>query len=305
VLVFPLLAWVALSGFRLAYFHDLLSNPYYAKAKEANWLRVVNFVGSGWSYAFGWLADARTWLLIPIVVVGPWRKGPLVYRLAAAVCTAQLLFVLFAGGDWMGCYRFVSPALPALALLVVYSVATAGARWNQASLTAARLLLVWFLGLGTVGQLVTFRARPTTPTAVVALIGQTFVDLGHRLGIQNPSLAHHDAGGTTYAADIDLVDLGGLADRTVAKHMSDPAFIRKYLFEDRRPTFIFGASTVFAAGKTQFFKMPEFDEQYVPLRFPGRPFMKADLCHVRRDAIHEVPGIRHVNDGAGEYWVVD
>jgi hypothetical protein len=33
--------------------------------------------------------------------------------------------------------------------------------------------------------------------------------------------------------------------------------------------------------------------------------MNADLCHVRRDAIHAAPGIRYVREGADEYWVVD
>ncbi|MEA2700840.1 MAG: hypothetical protein QOI66_5111, partial [Myxococcales bacterium] len=62
VVVVPGLAWAALTVFRLAYFHELLSNPYYAKATDANWFRLANFVGGGWSYVFGWLADARTWL---------------------------------------------------------------------------------------------------------------------------------------------------------------------------------------------------------------------------------------------------
>jgi hypothetical protein len=303
-LVAPAITWIALMAFRFAYFHDFMSNPYYAKATDANWLRVVNFVGAGWSYLSRWLADARTWLIVPLLLIAPFRRAALPYQLAVGICLAQLLFVLFVGGDWMGSYRFVSPILPLLAILVVYSAVEAGERWSRLSSTVGCLILVWFLGIGTLVQLSLFRAHPTTPTSVVAQIGRTFVDLGHRLGIEHPSLAHHDAGGTTYEAEIDLVDLGGLADRTVAKHMTDRAFMRKYIFEDRRPTFIFGANNVFAAGGTQFYLMPEFAE-YVPLRFPKRPFMTADLCHVRRDAIHAVPGVTEVKDGATDYWVVD
>ena len=133
--------------------------------------------------------------------------------------------------------------------------------------------------------------------AVVARIAQTFVDVGHRLGVAHPSLAHHDAGGSSYETDVELVDLAGLVDRSIAKHMSD-----------KRPTFIFGAAgatSAFATNQTKFFLMPEFSAQYVAIRFPGRPFMAADLCHVRRDLIHTVPGIRQVGEGSDAYWVVD
>lgn len=294
VLTAPMATWLALMVFRLAYFHDPLSNPYYAKASDASWLRVLNFVGSGWSYLGGWLAEGRAWLVVPVVVLmAPLRRASVSMQLAIAICLGQMLFVLFVGGDWMGCYRFVSPALPALAVVVVGSLVEAGKRWGRLSSTIGLVVLTWFLGIGTLTQLSLFRAHPTTPTTVVAQIARTFLDLGHRLGIEQPSLAHHDAGGTTYDAGIDLVDLGGLGDRAVAKHMGDREFIRKYLFVDRRPTFIFGSSHQFAAGATQFYRMPEF-EAYVRLRFLGRPYMQADLCHVRRDAIHAIPGVRLV-----------
>jgi hypothetical protein len=294
VLAAPIATWVALMAFRLAYFHDPLSNPYYAKASDASWVRVLNFVGGGWSYLGGWLAESRAWLVVPVLVLmAPLRRAALSLQLAIAICLGQMLFVLFVGGDWMGCYRFVSPALPALAVVVVGSLAEAGKRWSRLSSTIGLVVLTWFMGIGTVTQLSLFRSHPTTPTSVVSQIARTFLDLGHRLGIERPTLAHHDAGGTTYEVGIDLVDLGGLGDRAVAKHMADREFIRKYLFVDRRPTFIFGSSHVFAAGATQFYRMPEFDA-YVRLRFPKRPYMQADLCHVRRDAIHAIPGVRLV-----------
>jgi hypothetical protein len=304
VLVFPAATWVALLSFRLGYFHEAMSNPYYAKSHEASWFRVVNFAGRGWAYLFGWLADARTWLLVPFVLMAPWRGAPLAYQLAAAICVAQVPFMLYFGGDWMGCYRFISPVLPGLAAMVVFSVSEAGKRTSRFASNGTCLVLAWFLDIGVVSQLITFRAHPTTPTAVVAQIGRTFLDVGHRLGVERPTLAHHDAGGTSYEAGIDLVDLGGLGDRAVAKHLYDRAFMRKYIFEERRPTFVFGSNRSFAAGKTQFFLMSEFD-QYVPIRFPGRPFMDADLCHVRRDVIHAVPGIREVKNSGSDYWVVD
>jgi hypothetical protein len=300
----PSLTWLTLMAFRLAYFGDPLSNPYYAKARDANWPRLINFVGGGWSYLTGWLGDARTWLVVPLVLVAPFSRAPRFLRLAVAVCLAQLGFLLYVGGDWMGCHRFVAPALPVLAVVVFHSARHAERQWRRLGSAGGVLVLVWFLGLGTLGQLMVFRDAPTTPTAVVGQIAWTFVEVGRRLGIRHPSLAHHDAGATSYETDLDLVDLGGLGDRVVAKHMNDRAFIRRYLFEERRPTFIFGSSHAFTAGDTEFYRLPEF-RAYVPLRFPSRPFMKADLCHVRRDAVHSAPGIHLVTEGDSQVWVVD
>jgi hypothetical protein len=304
VVLAPSLTWLTLMGFRLAYFGDPLSNPYYAKARDANWLRLINFVGGGWSYLTGWLGDARTWLVLPLVLVAPFSRAPRFLRLAVAVCLAQLGFLLYAGGDWMGCHRFVAPALPVLAVVVFHSGRHAERAWRRLGSAGGVLVLVWFLGLGTLGQLMVFRDAPTTPTAVVGAIARTFVEVGRRLGIPHPSLAHHDAGATSYETDLDLVDLGGLGDRIVAKHMNDQAFMRRYLFEERRPTFIFGSSHAFTARDTEFFRLPEF-RAYVPLRFPSRPFMKSDLCYVRRDAVHPVPGIHLVTEGDSQVWVVD
>ena len=90
--------------------------------------------------------------------------------------------------------------------------------------------------------------NPTTPFAKVARIGAQLAETGKALGVEAPSLAHHDAGGTTYRSDIRLIDLGGLGDRAVAKNMGNADFIAKYLFEEEKPTFIFGASHNFAAG---------------------------------------------------------
>jgi hypothetical protein len=303
VFVIPALSWAGLLAFRLAYFHDPLSNPYYAKSEGSNALRLLNVVGGGWAYVYGWLGEARTWLVVPLLLVAPWRDTPLRYRLAVAVCAAQLGFVLYFQGDWMGCYRFISPVLPALAVVAVVSITQAGERWRRLASNMTLLALVWLLGMGTISQLVVFRTRPTTPTAIVAQIGQTFVDLGHRLGVERPVLAHHDAGGTSYAAGIDLVDFGGLADRVIAKHMNDREFMRRYIFEERRPTFIFGVSTNFAAGRVDLEHMPEFAAQYVRVNFPGKPYMGAQLCHVRRDVIHAAPGIHEAPDGAS--WIVD
>lgn len=300
----PLVVGAALLTFRLSYFGDPLPNPYYAKATTATFLRVFNIVGGGWGYVIDWLSSSGVYLIVPIVLLGFPRNASLTVRLACALIAAQLVFVLYAGGDWMGEFRFIAPILPLLAAVLAAALDELGARFPRHEFQLVTVVVLVFLSVGTASSLQTFRAAPTTPTSIVTAIGKQFVELAKRLGVEHPTLAHHDAGGTSWAADIDIIDLGGLGDRAIAKHMHDAAFMRHYLLVERRPTFVFGAATLFAAGFTQFYKMPEFKEQYVPLKFPGLPYMNADLCYIRRDVVHEAPGISLVKENGRTVAVV-
>lgn len=129
--------------------------------------------------------------------------------------------------------------------------------------------------------------------AVVASVGEQLVDLGTRLGIEDPVLAHHDAGGTSYKARIKLLDLGGLGNRTIAKHMNSSTFLSHYILDEVKPDFIFGSSENFAAGRAHFWQLPEFHDRYVPVEFAGKPYMKSGLCHVQRDRLigTQAPGV--------------
>jgi len=282
---------IGLLAFRLWYFGELYPNPYYAKASEATFLRILNFVGGGWSYVFDWLSNSGAFVLVPLFLLGTSLCAGLTIRLAGALTSAQFLFILYAGGDWMSSFRFVAPILPLLAIVLAAALLHLGQRFSSSRVEITALVLAWLLGVRTVVDLQHFRAAPTTPTSVVTAIGQEFIKLADRLGIEHPILAHHDAGGTSWAAGIDLIDLGGLGNRAIAQHMRDTEFMRRYLFVERRPTFIFGADTLFAAGLTGFHRMPEFTQQYVTVRFPGRGHMQAPLCHIRRDLVRKTAGI--------------
>jgi hypothetical protein len=280
--VVPTLVFAALLAFRLQYFGDALPNPYYAKASSANFARVLNFVGGGWDYLYSWLAGSAAVMSLPFVLAIDWRKAPLPVWLGCAVVLGQTGFVLFAGGDFMGCWRFVSPMLPALALVVGYglpSLLGALSAVPRASITA---LMAGVLILGTIKQFDVFALAPTASYEMIAKIALEFRHLGDRLGIEEPRVAHHDAGGTTYAARLDLVDLAGLGDRTIAKHLTDGDFLADYLFNKKRPDIIFGSDDNFAAA-SGFHLRPGFKENYVPLRWRDRPYMYAPLSHLRRD----------------------
>jgi hypothetical protein len=295
--LYPALAWIGLMVFRLSYFGDPFPNPYYAKAAGATFARVVNVFGGGWDYVFTWLLGSGVFVAaFAVLRATSLRSTPLSIRLGLAVTAAHLAFVVYAGGDWMGCWRFLAPVIPTIALMVGWSyhvtlaapgdgVGDSSARYR----TGMAWLTVSVLWLATTKQFLAFVAAPTTPFSVVAHIGSRFTELSGRLGIKSPVLAHHDAGGTSFQSGVRLLDLGGLGSRTIAKHWSDADFICRYVLEEVAPDFIFGVKSQFAAGRSLFWQRREFLEDYVPLEFAADPLMQADLCHVRRQLLDNVP----------------
>lgn len=302
----PALTLLALLTFRWFYFGDLLPNPYYAKAAgSASFLGLLNPYGPGWRYVVQWLSTGAGFVLLVPLAFYRWRELPLAVLIAVWVFAGQVAFVIYAGGDWMAYWRFLAAPLSLLALLAGYGVerfmsATSGLPSRFAWLAACALWLC------NAPLLVHFRAAPATPCSVVTEVGNTFVALAKRLHIEQPLLAHHDAGGTSYRAQIRLLDLGGLGSRSIAKRRDDREFLRSYILEERKPDFIFGTARYFAAGAAQITEAPLFIRDYVRILFPRVHAMKAELCHIRRDKLREVAGVtlqRH-SDGT-EVAVVD
>jgi hypothetical protein len=297
VALLPALTWAGLAAFRLAYFGDPLPNPYYAKASKATFMRLVNPVGGAWDYICSWAFGSGILIAVPAVVRACQRKIlPLPIALALSLVAAHVGFIIYASGDWMGCWRFVAPMLPSLAFIIAWAYDSSVEDDGQTSWSAKvwlpralTYITVGVLALGGVKQYLAFLVDRTTPYAVVASIGEQFVDLAIRLGIQDPVLAHHDAGGTSYKARIKLLDLGGLGSRTIAKHMNSSTFLSHYILDEVRPDFIFGSAENFAAGSSHFWQLPEFNSSYVPIEFPGKPYMKSGLCHIRRDRLTDKP----------------
>ena len=285
VALVPFAVWCALQVFRLAYFGDFWPNPYYAKVQQSGAVaHALNPLGGAWRYVFDYLSASHAFVLLPILLLGRLdRSTSLAVRLAWGIVVAQLSFVLYVLGDWMGQSRFIAPMLPALALVVAHALGQVRAGLGPWQDRVLRGALVGVLAVGTLSSLVAAVGGPTTPVARVSSIGRTFVAIARELGVEHPSLAHHDAGGTSFEAGIDVVDLGGLGNRAIAQHMRDREFVLDYLLRQRKPTFVFGGSEVFVAGSTRFYDAPEFARDYVALRVEGAPFMDMALCFVRRD----------------------
>ena len=289
----PLAAFVALIGFRVAYFGDPFPNPYYAKATKAGLSGLLNPLSGGWFYTLWGLRDTGLFLLLPLLFLIRARRLPDWMVVAWAVLAGQAFFVVWAKGDWMAQYRFLMPVLPVLMLLAATGLRGLAARARR----VFAVLAVLVLGHLTLVQTAIFGASPTTPLAAVTTVGDTFRTVADRLGIADPVLAHHDAGGIAYHRMIRLVDLGGLINRTIAQNMDDRAFLTAYLVDEVRPDFVFGGANFAAA--SGFAETEAFARAYVPLAFPDRPEMTTHLSHIRRDRAAEAPGITLVRDTDG------
>lgn len=296
IVVFPVLTTLALLAFRLWYFGDPLPNPYYAKGAGRNFYSVL----LGGQYVLLWLLAGFAFALVPLVMLAKPRRWALPGVVAAGILIGQLGFLAFSGGDWMKGYRFIAPALPVFAFLLVYSSCNANPRWS-AYVPRLTMLAIPLLALGLVRQLVLFEVNPSTPISRVSELGYGIVDVAERMDIDNPRLAHHDAGGTSYEVGIELLDLGGLGNRYIAKHLNYPRRIWEYVLVDQQPDFIFGSVVAgFAANRSGFHESRKFKMDYVRLEFPDQPHMSANLgpghlSHVRRELVKPGPGIELIN----------
>jgi hypothetical protein len=291
----PFIAFWALIGWRLWYFGDPLPNPYYAKTSASSFAGLLNPFGGGWQYTLGALRDSGLLVVAGLcAVLLPRREERPALTVLGGLLAGHLIFVVWAKGDWMGQARFLMPVVPLIALAAATGLRSI-ARPTVRAATGA--VMGGVLLAATVTELDRFAADPTTPLSVVSEIGQTFATLGETLGIDDPLLAHHDAGAISYERSISLLDLGGLVDRDVAHNMRDRAFLEEYVLAQRKPAFIFGAINFAAA--SGFTEAEAFSRDYIPVSFEDQPVMQSTLSHIRRDHVREAPGVRVEVDNSG------
>jgi len=279
----PIAVLGALELFRWLYFHDYVPNTFRAKVAPGGLLSL--FHPSAWRYslaaarAAGWL-----WLIVPtaLIVGQPKRWSPAIAT-AIGIAAAQLLFVASVRGDWMSEFRFIAPVVPVVGVVMGAGLGELS-RWLSGRprwwlLTPLLVGLSIWIATSQVGRLIRFSYQPTTPLAAVAEIGNRFKQIAAAAGIPNPSLLDHDAGGTSFVAEIRLIDLAGLTDRTLALHARDREVLRRYLFATVKPTFIYSAD--YFANRVGLRDFPEFEADYVEL--PRSANIKGSIRRVRRD----------------------
>lgn len=258
---------------RFTVFGDWLPNTYYAKVLDRD-------VGALWHYVSAPDDPGRKYLLafmLPnLVVVGAAAAGWLHHQywrthlLFAGIAGGTFAYALYVGGDFWPAHRFLTPALPLLALSAQHGVSRLPLRIPHTRWIAAALvgLVAWQSARPSLD----LRARHHADTLISLQgrleQGREIRALAASLGIEDPLYADPDIGGPAVAG-LRVLDLGGLTDVHIARFRYYPPFFRDYVFKERRPHFVrTHASWTRTSRITEY---PEFHEQYVAL-------------HSRRDA---------------------
>lgn len=210
-------------------------------------------------------------------------------------------FVLYSGGDWMSQWRFVSYVI--IPVLVLLSVGAAellrslpGGRftWVRVAWGAPLLLVLW---IPNVWQLVHTAGKPVTSVNDVHQRVIYMQRVQDRMHIDRVVLFDVDMGAHMYFSDWRIVDVAGLVDVPMARHIYQKPFITEYVFEENTPTFAHQHAGW--ARKTKVASLPAWRDNYIEV--PGYPTGKVALHignHVRRDVImrpeYEGPAGRRV-----------
>lgn len=260
------LAYFAL---RWLYYGHPLPNTLYAKgggtlqSVRTGWEEVGRFAAA--SGAWGWL------LIFPVLVAGRARGTAWVI---AGVVLLRIAFDVWAGGPWLGRFRFLVPAVPFIHLLVVAGCAslvrTPLVRAAAIAAGAALLLIPGWL------------AQPGVEARALRYaegLARAQIPLGLEVRTRTGSaavMAMDDAGAGPYLAERTNIDMLGLNDAHIA-HLkgrysikSDPAYVL-----GRAPDLIVLAARVPTPtgpndfrlhGHGRLFLEPGFQARYRPVR---------------------------------------
>lgn len=290
--------FAAHEAFRIAYFAWPLPNTYYAKLGEpiTRW----GWDARGWVQLRQWAWETGAIAMLPVVVIGA-RRLPVL----AVLALLPAAFSVYAGGDWMRGYRWMSLAAGPLAVLaaagMVHLQKRLGTRaaWLLGGLVLGALLPTNILALRA------FRAHPVDYPAMIERRLDYIQGIADRLQIphRDRSTLEMDMGAHLWHSDLQVVDLAGLVDVPIAHHrFADRDFMRAYVFEERRP--LFAHVHRHWARVSGLHGYPEWKRDYValpPYDDGGRPH---DGVFIRRDAVERPWTGARRNDAIGGLTLV-
>lgn len=257
----------------------LVSNSVVAKPLGVGWrvlLRPIELLPAG-GYVLPIVAVLAliVWARAPLTLAG---KQILTALTITAACASFAYCLLPL--DWMGEYRFATPLFVTAAIAVggAFSVAPGGRRrvWVAAALIVA-------IAATLLPRSLNFAAHATYPGCYVAdRYGRLFNTYADQLGLREPVVMIPDLGGSALTARFRIVDLGGLADKKIARMRADipdwgPDLIA-YVVNEAKPDLIaFGPPW-----DPGFERSARFLADYVSFGSPGTHE------YVRRDRVADV-----------------
>ncbi len=305
----PVIAYKAMA---LIYFGNLFPNTYYAKGGPDldTVLGILLLEGSlinngldllAGLFGFAWLALGLFLIAFGLCIIAKRAVAPLVF-LTGATLLALVTFMLLPR-DWMGEFRFGTP------FLVLFYPTLFSLIWiANDSLPKARFLSRQFPALVIVAVLaassilvhqIRFARFYDQPTAPFTDISERYVERFNKaaeiLGVEQASFLLPDLGATLFYSELEIIDLAGLTDATIARTLrKDNDSLYDYIFNDVKPTFIL--TYAYSALAADLDSSPQFRRQYIPLREKIDP-IASDIAgrtiysgtYVRSDVVEDRP----------------
>jgi hypothetical protein len=204
--------------FRLAYFHAVLPNTYYAKVwgVPAGWRWMV---GREYFDKFVETAPYTAWVLPVLVVVLLVRRRVTRFDVGLWVClVVYSVYIISCGGDHMVAFRFMVPLVPLLAVGVARAVQEAA---GVETAVFGAVVSVALAAL-TATQISSWRLNPVNVEAA-GLVGAQVGVYIDRHWAPGSLVAINVAGSTAYFADrMNFIDMLGLNDREIARRSPLP-----------------------------------------------------------------------------------
>jgi hypothetical protein len=287
---------LAYQVFRLLYFGELFPNTYFAKVGGPLGLRLLT--GAVYTAPGLILWGAASGALLYLLMHRPAaRAGSRPLALLVIAATAQLIPVVWSGGDWMWHGRFLCPSLPVLLAAVVGSCSLmlrgfAADRRDCDSVVVglliggAALYGAWSLGLVTPRHIAMAACGSRLPVAEIQ--EGTMTQVSRELGLYLKSasggralIAVNHAGAVPFYSELKTIDMTGLNDHHIAhggQGVLHEKFDPDYVLA-RRPDYIVLNSRV----EPNSHSLREDDGTEVPIwYFPG--YWEGETELVEREA---------------------
>jgi len=263
---------------RYSYFGYWVPNTFYAKVGEKRSLlaAIFNFNDGGWRYIIEFASQQWLRFLAPLFLLGLLsRTGWWANVLFVGVLASTTLYIIYAGGDWMQEFRFISIALPFLYLLVgsglwvLRTVLTSG---PDGLLLVPTKGLVAMVGVGAI-LLVLLPNYYRTTQIVMRVKADGIMKRGAEmrlyaqqinLNIPKVKYLEPDVGGTSYVSGMTIIDLAMLADIHTARFKYFPSMFREYIFAEQQPEFV--RTHGYWTRTTKLTTYPEFWQMYLPIK---------------------------------------
>lgn len=267
-----LLLWDARSGFAM-------------EQRPEFWPQVVSY----WDHARTWFMVAAAALLGLGTLPG---RGGLRRLFVLAIGVTTFFFVIYSGGDWMKQWRwFNMVSLPGFILLGlgVGAFAEALPALRPAKIPLRGVLafvLAAALCLPNIWNSIHAAPHPETTVSDIHRRVRYMTWVQRRLHLDHVTLLDVDMGAHMWYTDWQIADIAGLIDVPMARHLYQKAFIREYIFQERKPHFahVHGGW----ANKSKIDKQPEWKRNYIEI--PGYNIGGRTLHignHIRKDIFVE------------------